>query len=93
VAKKQQHNGWKVKILRLHELAGEVLGPIERVSINLSETGKVVESWVGLLEWPALKVAERKDWTSRAESDVMGLRAAMADGSAKIEGVQRNAAI
>jgi hypothetical protein len=38
VAKKQNHNGRKVKVLRLHEQIGEVLGQIEGGSINLSET-------------------------------------------------------
>jgi predicted nucleic acid-binding Zn-ribbon protein len=34
-------------------------------------------------------LAETKDRTSRVESDVAGLREAMADGSAKVEEVRR----
>jgi hypothetical protein len=50
VVKKQQQDGEKAKILRLQELIWEVLGQIECVSINLSETEEAVVPWVGLLE-------------------------------------------
>jgi hypothetical protein len=43
VAKKQQHGGGKVRVLRPPESMGEVLGPIKGVIINLSETKEGVE--------------------------------------------------
>jgi hypothetical protein len=63
-------------------------GQIEGVSMNLSETEENVEPWVGVLEQVALGLAETKNWTSRVESGVAGLRTAMADASAKVEEVQ-----
>jgi hypothetical protein len=44
------------------------------------------------LEWAALELAETKDQTSRIESDVTGLRAAMTDGGAKGEEIEREVA-
>jgi hypothetical protein len=41
-----------------------------------------------LSERTALGLAETKDWTSRAESDVAGLLTAMADGSAEVEEIR-----
>jgi hypothetical protein len=43
VAKKQQHDGRKVKVLRLQELVGKVVGSIESVTINSNETEEVGE--------------------------------------------------
>jgi hypothetical protein len=37
IAKKQEHNDGKLKVLRLQELMGKVLSQVEGVSINLSE--------------------------------------------------------
>jgi hypothetical protein len=89
VAKQQQHQSGKVKILRLYEWMEEVLGQTEDVNIILSEIAEGVEPWIGLLEWVALELAETKDWTSRVESEVAGLRTAMVDGSAKVKEVHR----
>jgi hypothetical protein len=47
-----------------------------------------VERHVGPLEQAALGLAEAKDRTSRVESDVTSLRAAMADNSEKVEEVR-----
>jgi hypothetical protein len=77
-----------VKALKLHELIEEVLGEIEGVSTNLSETEEVAEPWVGLLERAALRLAEMKDWTFRVETSVPGLRTVTANGSTKIKEVQ-----
>jgi hypothetical protein len=43
VAKKQQHDGGKMKASKLQELMGEVLDQIEGVTINLSEAEETVE--------------------------------------------------
>jgi hypothetical protein len=51
-----------------------------------------VERWFGPLEQAVLGLAEAKDRMSRVESDVAGLRAVMADGSAKVEEVRREVA-
>jgi hypothetical protein len=83
VAKKQRHE--RKKVSELQEAMGKVRRQIEGVMINLSETDEAVE-------WAALGLAESKDRTSRAESVVAGLRAAMADGSAKVEEVRRKVA-
>jgi hypothetical protein len=88
VATKQQRDGKKVKILTLQELRREVLNQTEGVCIHLNETEADVEPWVGLSERAALEVMDTKDWTSRVESDIAGLRTAMADGSVKVEEVQ-----
>jgi hypothetical protein len=66
----------------------EVPGQIEGVSINLSETEEVFETWVGLLERAVLELVKTNDRTSRVESSVAGLRATMMDRSAKVEEVQ-----
>jgi hypothetical protein len=58
---------------------------IEGGMIKLSGTEEAVER-------AALGLAETKDQTSRVESDVAGLRAAMVDGGARVEEVrQKNA--
>jgi uncharacterized protein involved in exopolysaccharide biosynthesis len=44
------------------------------------------------VEWVALGPVETMDRTSRVESDVAGQRAAIADGSTKVEEVQREVA-
>jgi hypothetical protein len=85
VPKKRQHDGGEMKVLKPQELMKGVLNEIEGVNINLSETEAAVERWVGLLELAASALAETMNWTSQVESDVVGLRAAMADGSAKVE--------
>jgi hypothetical protein len=88
VAKKQQHDCGKVKVLRLQELMGEMLDQTEGVSINSSETEEVLESWLDVLERAALELTETKAWTSRVESDVADVRTVMANGSAKTEEVR-----
>jgi hypothetical protein len=45
-----------------------------------------------IVERAAFELAETKDRTTRVESDVAGLRAAMADGNTKVEEVRREAA-
>jgi hypothetical protein len=70
----------------------ELLGPIDGAAIKLSQTEVAVGWRVGLLERAALGLMETKDRTSQGESDVAGLRAAMADGSVKFEMVQRKVA-
>jgi cell division protein FtsB len=75
VAKKQRHE--REKVSGVQEVMGEVRRQIEGVTIKLSETHTAVER------------TETKDRTSRVESDVAGLRAAMADWSAKVEEVRR----
>jgi hypothetical protein len=65
-----------------------VLGRIHGVAIQVSRTKDPVERRVGRLEQAALGLAETKDRTSLVESGVAGLRAEMADGSAKVEQVQ-----
>jgi hypothetical protein len=65
-----------------------VLGQIEGVRINLSETKDTVEPWAGLLKRAALGLAETKNRIYRVESDIASLWTAMADGSAKVEEVQ-----
>jgi cell division protein FtsB len=52
----------------------------------------IVEVFVAPRERAALGLAETKDRTSRVESDVAGLRAAMADVSAKVKEVRREVA-
>jgi hypothetical protein len=59
-----------------------VLHQIEGVTIKLSETKEVVER-------AALGLAETKDRTSRVESDLASLRAAIADDRRKVEQVRR----
>jgi chromosome segregation ATPase len=76
VAKKQRHERGKVSELR--EAMGEV-------QCQMNQTEEAVE-------WLALGLAETTDRTSRVESDAAGLREAMADGSAKVEAVQREVA-
>jgi hypothetical protein len=88
VSKKRQHADGKVKVLRLQELIGNLLGQTEGVNINFSETEESVESCVGLLERAALELAETKDWSLRVESDGVGLRTAMADGITRVKEVQ-----
>jgi chromosome segregation ATPase len=53
----------------------------------MNRTEEAVERRVGPLEHAVLGLAETTDRTSRVESDLAGLRAAMADGSAKVEEV------
>jgi hypothetical protein len=84
IAKTQQHDDMKVKVLRLQELMGEVLRQIESVSINLLEIEKVVEPWVVLLGRAASGLVETKDWTSRVESDVAGLPTAIKNGAREL---------
>jgi predicted nucleic acid-binding Zn-ribbon protein len=50
---------------------------------------EAAERRIGPLGQTALELAEVKNRTHRVESDVAGLRAAMADDSAKVEDVQR----
>jgi hypothetical protein len=80
VAKKQLHECKKV--LRLQEAMGEMRSQI-------SQTDEAVEQRIGPLEQAALELAETKIRTSQVESDVAGLRAAMADNSTKVEEVRR----
>jgi hypothetical protein len=58
----------------------------------LNGTEEAVERRVGPLERAALGLAEATDRTSRVESDVAGLRAAMERANANIEDVQRGGA-
>jgi hypothetical protein len=60
--------------------------------IKLSETAEAVVRRFGSLERAASGLAETKDRTSRVESDVAGLRAATADGSAKVKDARRKVA-
>jgi hypothetical protein len=76
VGKKQRHE--RKKVSALQETTGEVLHQIEGVTIKSSGTKEVVER-------AALGLAETKDWTSRVESDLAGLRAAIADDRRKVE--------
>jgi chromosome segregation ATPase len=62
---------------------------IDGVMIKLSQSQDTMERRVGPRKQAALGLAEMKDRTSRVESDVTGLRAAMADGSTKVEEVRR----
>jgi chromosome segregation ATPase len=80
VAKKQLHE--HKKVLGLQEAMGEMRSQI-------SQTDEAVEQRIGPLEQAALELAETKIRTSQVESDVAGLRATMADNSAKVEDVRR----
>jgi chromosome segregation ATPase len=80
---KQRHERKKVSELR------EAMTEVRR---KMNQTEEAVERRVGPLERAALGLAETKDRISRVESDVAGLRAAMADGSAKPEEVRREVA-
>jgi hypothetical protein len=86
--KKEQHDGWKMKVLRMHKSMGRVLGQIESVNINVFATKEAIAPWIGLLERAASEPTETKDCTTRVESNVARLRTVMADGNAKVEQVQ-----
>jgi uncharacterized protein YhaN len=90
VAKKQRHEREKVSGLR--KAMGKVRRQIEGVMIQFNQTEDAVEPRVGPLERAALGLAKTTDRKSWVESEVVGLRAAMADGSAKAEEVRRGVA-
>jgi hypothetical protein len=87
VANQQRHEGEKVS--GPQEAMGEVQSQVEGVAIKLGEMEAIVERRVGLLERAVLELAETKDRTSRLESDVADLRAAMAEGDVKVEEVRQ----
>jgi chromosome segregation ATPase len=81
--KKQQHEREKVSGLQ------EAVGEVRR---QMNDTEEAAERPVRPLEQAVLGLAEAKDRTSRVESDLAGLRAAMADDSEKVEEVRREVA-
>jgi hypothetical protein len=58
------------------------------VQCQTSQTEEVVERQVRPLEQAALELADTTDRPSQTESDVSGLRTAMADGNAKVEEIR-----
>jgi hypothetical protein len=78
---KQQHKREKVSGLR--EAMAAVRSPIDGVAIKLSQTDDAVERRVRPPERAVLGLAEMQDRMSRVESDIAGLRAAMAAGDAR----------
>jgi hypothetical protein len=81
--KKQRDERKKVSELR------KAMGEVRR---QMNQAEEAVERRVGPLGHAALGLAETTDGTSRAESNVAGLRRAMADNSAKVEEVRREGA-
>jgi hypothetical protein len=87
VTKQQRHDCKRV--LMLEEAMGEVRRLLEGVAIKLNGTEEAVEQRVGPLERAARGLAETTDRTCRLESDIGGLRAAVTNGSTKVEEVRR----
>jgi chromosome segregation ATPase len=81
VEKEQRHEHKKVSGLQ------EAMGEVRR---QTNQTEEAVERRAGLLERTPLGLAEAKDPTSRVESDLADLGAAMADGGAKVEEIRRD---
>jgi hypothetical protein len=62
------------------------MGEVQR---QTSQAEEVVERQVRPLEQAVLGLADTTDRPSQTESDVLAMRAAMADGNAKVEEIRR----